>query len=79
MYSFLKGLLQKVLWIIVLVHRFPDLVQLFPKNFIIAGTVAARLTMQSMTTDFTDSGWWEVNCTYQLLCVGLKGRCYDTQ
>ena len=65
-HSFLGGLRRatKCNWIIVLVHRFPDCVQLFSQNLIVAGMVAALLTRQSMTTDFTDSGWWEINCIY---------------
>ena len=37
-------------------------------------TMVALWTRQWMTPDFTDVGWWDVNCTYRLVCVGVYTR-----
>ena len=67
--SFLGGLFHKVLRIVVLLHGLSDS---FPNSSSLLDTMVALWTRQSMTPDFTDVGWWDVNCTYRLVCVGLQ-------
>ena len=44
----------------------------FSNSSSLLDTLVALWTRQSMTPDFTDVGWWDVNWTYRLVCVGLR-------